>query len=164
VAIIYVTHDQGEALALADRIAVMRDARLVDVDAAERLYRQPPSRFTASFLGGANLVPAVVTRAGEVETGGFGYPADTTGFSAADKVLVCARPHALTVAPADRAGLPATLTGVQWRGASHRLTCALRDLPVEVRVDVATLDAGLTVGGPVTVVLPPTGLTTVTES
>jgi 2-aminoethylphosphonate transport system ATP-binding protein len=164
VAIIYVTHDQGEALALADRIAVMRDARLVDVDAAERLYRQPPSRFTASFLGGANLIPAVVARAGEVDTGGFGYAADTTGFSAGDKVLVCARPHALTVVPADRAGLPATLTGVQWRGASHRLTCTLRDAPVEVRVDVATLDAGLTVGGPVSVVPPPTGLATVSES
>lgn len=54
------THDQTEALALADRIAVMRDGELVDVDAAERLYRRPPSRFTAWFLGGANLLPATV--------------------------------------------------------------------------------------------------------
>jgi 2-aminoethylphosphonate transport system ATP-binding protein len=164
VAIIYVTHDQAEALALADRIAVMRDARLVDVDAAERLYRQPPSRFTASFLGGANLIPAVVKRAGEVETGGVGYAADTTGFATGDKVLVCARPHALSVVPARDGGLPATLTGVQWRGASHRLTVALCDAPVEVRVDVAALDAALTVGGPVRVVPPATGLTTVAES
>src|SRR5205814_1324642 len=60
VAILYVTHDQAEALALAHRIAVMRDARLVDVDLTERLYRRPPSPFTATFLGGANLLPAVV--------------------------------------------------------------------------------------------------------
>ena len=55
VAILYVTHDQTEALALADRIAVMRDARLVDIAPAADLYSAPPSAFTASFLGGANL-------------------------------------------------------------------------------------------------------------
>ncbi|MDX6278938.1 MAG: 2-aminoethylphosphonate transport system ATP-binding protein, partial [Kribbellaceae bacterium] len=57
VAIVYVTHDQSEALALADRIAVMRDARLVDIAPAAELYAAPPSAFTAAFLGGANLLP-----------------------------------------------------------------------------------------------------------
>lgn len=50
-AMLYVTHDQSEALALADRIAVMRDAELVDVDSAHNLWTRPPTDFTANFLG-----------------------------------------------------------------------------------------------------------------
>lgn len=61
-AMLYVTHDQSEALALADRIAVMRNARLADIDTAEALWKRPPSSFTAAFLGGANLLPCTVTR------------------------------------------------------------------------------------------------------
>ncbi|MFT8180851.1 ABC transporter ATP-binding protein, partial [Mycobacteroides chelonae] len=61
-AMLYVTHDQSEALALADRIAVMRNAELVDVDTARNLWTRPPSDFTANFLGGANLIPCTVGR------------------------------------------------------------------------------------------------------
>lgn len=59
---LYVTHDQTEALALADRIGVMRDAMLVDIGTAEELWNRPPSGFTAAFLGGANLLPCRVGR------------------------------------------------------------------------------------------------------
>ncbi len=64
VAMLYVTHDQSEALALADRIAIMRDGVIVDIDAAEELYTRPPSVFTATFLGGANILQATVVEAG----------------------------------------------------------------------------------------------------
>ena len=50
--VLYVTHDQTEALTLADRIAIMRDGRLVAHGGARDLYREPPNRFTAEFLGG----------------------------------------------------------------------------------------------------------------
>jgi putative spermidine/putrescine transport system ATP-binding protein len=55
---IYVTHDQQEALALSDRIAIMRNGRLVDVGTPERLYEDPGSTFVASFFANANLVDA----------------------------------------------------------------------------------------------------------
>ena len=61
-AMLYVTHDQSEALALADRIVVMNNARLMDVDTAENLWKRPPTSFTAAFLGGANLIPCTVGR------------------------------------------------------------------------------------------------------
>src|SRR4051812_19366538 len=61
-AMLYVTHDQSEALALADRIVVMNDARLMDVDTAENLWKRPPTSFTAAFLGGANPIPCAVGR------------------------------------------------------------------------------------------------------
>jgi len=55
---VYVTHDQEEALALGDRIAVMRGGRIEQVDTPRALYRRPASLFVASFLGQANLIPA----------------------------------------------------------------------------------------------------------
>ena len=53
---IYVTHDQQEALALSDRIAVMRAGRLIQVGTPEGLYRNPETAFVAQFLGGSNIV------------------------------------------------------------------------------------------------------------
>ncbi|TDE13485.1 ABC transporter ATP-binding protein [Jiangella asiatica] len=52
---VYVTHDQGEALALADRVAVMRDGVIVQLDTPERLYEAPRNSFVADFLGMSNI-------------------------------------------------------------------------------------------------------------
>jgi sulfate transport system ATP-binding protein len=51
-----VTHDQEEALALADRVALMRDGAIVQVDAPERLYHEPRDRWSAAFVGAANFI------------------------------------------------------------------------------------------------------------
>ena len=48
---IYVTHDQTEAMTLGQRVAVMRDGRIVQVDAPQRLYQDPADLFVASFIG-----------------------------------------------------------------------------------------------------------------
>jgi spermidine/putrescine transport system ATP-binding protein len=57
---LYVTHDQDEAMALGDRLAVMRSGRLEDMGAPQRVYDQPATQFVAEFLGACNLLP--VTR------------------------------------------------------------------------------------------------------
>ncbi len=59
---VYVTHDQTEALALADRVGVMREGKLEQVDRPEDLYERPKASFVAQFLGRANLWPARVVR------------------------------------------------------------------------------------------------------
>ncbi len=55
--VLLVTHDQEEALALADRVALMRDGAIVQVDAPERLYHEPVDRWSAEFVGTANVLP-----------------------------------------------------------------------------------------------------------
>ena len=60
VTVIYVTHDQEEALALSDRIAVMQDGRIEQVAPPAELYERPANRFVADFLGEANLIEAEV--------------------------------------------------------------------------------------------------------
>jgi sulfate/thiosulfate transport system ATP-binding protein len=54
---ILVTHDQDEAFELADRIGIIEQGRLLEVGTSSALYRRPQSRFTATFLGNANLLP-----------------------------------------------------------------------------------------------------------
>jgi ABC-type Fe3+/spermidine/putrescine transport system ATPase subunit len=57
---VYVTHDQEEAMAISDRIAVMEAGRIAQLDTAEALYRRPTSAFVAGFIGRANLLRATV--------------------------------------------------------------------------------------------------------
>jgi 2-aminoethylphosphonate transport system ATP-binding protein len=175
VAILYVTHDQAEALALADRIAVMRDARLVDIAPAADLYAAPPSAFTASFLGGANLLPVEVA-GDEVQLAGHSVLRIATDRSATDRSatdrssldavgarpaansialsnqLLVIRPHAIKL---EAGGIPGRLVAAQWRGASSRLTCTIDGLPdVPVHVDVPADGRLPEVGSKVSLVLP----------
>jgi putative spermidine/putrescine transport system ATP-binding protein len=63
--IIYVTHDQREALTMSDRVAILKDGKLLQIDTPQRLHDHPANAFVASFIGEASLVP--VTRAGPNE-------------------------------------------------------------------------------------------------
>ena len=60
---VYVTHDQGEALTMSDRVAVMHEGKILQLDKPEALYERPVNRYVASFIGEANLITAVVARA-----------------------------------------------------------------------------------------------------
>jgi len=91
-----VTHDPDEALAMADRIAVMRAGRLVQVGVPAELYARPVDRFVAGFLGEANLLDARVSN-GMAHTP-FG-PVAAGGHGDGSTVTVLARPEALRIAP-----------------------------------------------------------------
>src|SRR5438093_6661794 len=57
---LYVTHDQGEAMVISDRVAVLHRGRVAQIGTAEDLFRRPRTRFVAEFIGRTNLVDAVV--------------------------------------------------------------------------------------------------------
>ncbi|MBX4962627.1 ABC transporter ATP-binding protein [Rhizobium binae] len=61
--VVFVTHDQDEALTMSDRIAVINEGRLVQVDDSKTLYGKPKNRFVASFVGESNMIPCRVDRA-----------------------------------------------------------------------------------------------------
>ncbi|MEO1070113.1 MAG: ABC transporter ATP-binding protein, partial [Cyanobacteria bacterium J06638_6] len=76
---VFVTHDQEEALALADRVAVMHQGRLEQIDAPEAVYSQPSSRFVAEFVTQANFLPAQNSAGGWLtEVGCFAAKTDVT--------------------------------------------------------------------------------------
>jgi putative spermidine/putrescine transport system ATP-binding protein len=60
---VFVTHDQGEALSMADRVAVFNEGRIVQVASPETIYERPRTRFVADFVGGSNVIEPAVTKA-----------------------------------------------------------------------------------------------------
>ncbi|HWV84610.1 MAG TPA: ABC transporter ATP-binding protein [Capillimicrobium sp.] len=87
VTVVLVTHDREEAFTLADRIAVMREGRIVQVATPEELYFAPADRWTAEFVGAANILPG--TRSGTVVSTPVGaFPAPATAAEGAVDVLV----------------------------------------------------------------------------
>ncbi|MFJ9413890.1 ABC transporter ATP-binding protein [Streptomyces sp. NPDC101227] len=123
VTILYVTHDQVEALTLADRIAVLDQARLRDCGTPQQLYRRPRTEFTASFVGTANLLPVTVAGDG-VHFAGRRLTVPVDGVAAGAAATLCVRPHLVGLGESpDKAGntLRGTITEVQWRGSTHRL-------------------------------------------
>jgi iron(III) transport system ATP-binding protein len=108
---VYVTHDQKEALSMADRIALLRDGKVVQLGSPRELYRAPRSRFVAEFLGETNLIRA--ERASpttlRVEAGEFAASRlDGQGRTDTKQVVVSVRPEATSLVPV---GEPGSLTG-----------------------------------------------------
>ncbi|MGV2921600.1 ABC transporter ATP-binding protein [Streptomyces alfalfae] len=147
VSILYVTHDQVEALTLADRIAVMDRARLQDCGTPQELYRTPRTEFTASFVGNANLLP-VTAGAGAVLLGGAELKVDTGGVAPGATATLCVRPHLVGLGDGPNA-LTGRVSEVQWRGATHRLYV---DVAGErIKADVRELRTPPGIGDQVTV-------------
>ena len=67
---VYVTHDHGEALSMSDRMAVMSQGRIQQIDTPQQIYYQPKNRFVAGFIGNTNLIDGIVEPGGKVFTNG----------------------------------------------------------------------------------------------
>ncbi|WP_055601423.1 ABC transporter ATP-binding protein [Streptomyces aureus] len=119
VPILYVTHDQVEALTLADRIAVMDKARLQDCGTPQDLYRRPRTEFTASFVGNANLLPVTVGTEGVVFDG-TELKVAVSGAAPGSAATLCVRPHLVGLGDGPNP-LRGQIVEVQWRGSTHRL-------------------------------------------
>jgi multiple sugar transport system ATP-binding protein len=107
---VYVTHDQVEAMTLGQRVAVMRDGRILQVDEPQRLYQEPRNLFVAAFIGSPamNLVGATIA-GDEVRFGQFRAPLDPVLRPARDvtEVVLGIRPEAFEDAAFAAARLPA---------------------------------------------------------
>jgi putative spermidine/putrescine transport system ATP-binding protein len=143
---LYVTHDQEEALSIADRIAVMREGRIEQVGTPEEIYAAPRSDFVADFIGISNLLSCRVVAAtdGIVEWEGERFCVPSPGLRDGAAVVVSLRPERLRVA-AEAAGasggnrLDGVLEVVTFLGPVARLEVAVHGRPFWV--DVAPAQA-----------------------
>ncbi|OJU33903.1 MAG: hypothetical protein BGN94_13525 [Rhizobiales bacterium 68-8] len=107
--VIFVTHDQGEALALSDRIAVMTDGEIAQVGTPAEIYDRPDSQYVAEFVGRINVFPGQRRPGNRIEIPDLGLTAalpDTVAGAAAETVNMCVRPEDVEiVGPADAAGM-----------------------------------------------------------
>jgi 2-aminoethylphosphonate transport system ATP-binding protein len=138
--ILYVTHDQSEALTLADKIAVMRDGALSAYGPTAELYRRPPNRFTAEFLGRANLLPVTVSGAegssgfARAQLGAASLLAASGGEEPGAKRLLCVRPQHMTLTSDDPSAnkVVGVLKSAHWQGELTHLTLDVAGVPVRV--------------------------------
>ncbi|MEN2980343.1 ABC transporter ATP-binding protein [Tistrella bauzanensis] len=100
IATLFVTHDQEEALSMADRVAVLKDGRLLQVDTPRALYERPTSHAVAGFVGHANLWPGTVTGPDLVTTPIGRLTTATAGHAPGAAVTVLVRPEDVVAAPA----------------------------------------------------------------
>jgi putative spermidine/putrescine transport system ATP-binding protein len=149
---LFVTHDQEEALSMADRVAVLRAGRLEQVSSPAELYARPATAFVAEFVGTMSRVPAERSADGhDVVVLGSRLPVD--GQVPADGELdALVRPEAVRVGADERGA--ATVVAASFLGAITRVTVRLAD-GTEVKADLPTeAAAALPLGSPVTVSLP----------
>ncbi|MFI6249322.1 ABC transporter ATP-binding protein [Streptomyces sp. NPDC051016] len=147
---LFVTHDQEEALSIADRVAVMRAGRLEQCAEPAELYGRPATAFVAEFVGTMSRIPGTV-QDGAVEVLGQRLPVDGE-VPAASEVDVLVRPEAVQVR-GDGSGT-ATVVATAFLGAVVRVTVRLAD-GTEAKADLPAHDAAeLGAGSAVSVSLP----------
>lgn len=97
---IMVTHDQAEALSISDRVVVMQDGRMTQVDAPYRLYEEPSNTFISSFVGKTNLIPGTLRRndsANVLEIGGVALEAPASEIADGAPATLSVRPEKIVL-------------------------------------------------------------------
>lgn len=126
---IFVTHDQEEALVMADRIAVMDAGRIVQIGSGQEIYHSPATRYVADFIGDANLLACTVEDDGRLrsEEGGISLPIDR-GIAPGSKVTYLVRPETISISVAEKTEvlpeqilLPAVVSDIVFVGNATRV-------------------------------------------
>lgn len=152
---IYITHDQAEAMALADRIAVLDQGVLMQIAPPAKLYAEPANAMVAGFVGRGMVVPGVVLggeRGGRCRVSTFGIEAVVrcaTGQPAGRQAKLCLRPRDLQLAAGE--GIPCRLSRTIYQGGGFRLEVRPEAAPdLLLTLDVPDL-AAIAQGGTVSV-------------
>jgi putative spermidine/putrescine transport system ATP-binding protein len=116
---IYVTHDQAEAMALADRVVVMRKGAIAQIGSPRDIYFAPANRFVAEFIGAANIVEAKVADGVLALPGGY---LRVTNHTMPGPVVAMIRPESIAIVPPESATLSGRVDRVTFVGDRQRLT------------------------------------------
>jgi len=138
---VYVTHDQIEAMTMGDRVAVMKDGVLQQVDTPLNLYDKPANRFVASFIGSPqmNLIDAKADD-GQARLGDYLMPVDPlAGLKMRGDITIGVRPEAWRVVGNSEDGLPVQVNVVEDLGADAFVygTCAVDGTPNTIAIRVS---------------------------
>ena len=159
---IHVTHDQAEAMAISDRIAVMRKGKILQVGTPQELYLNPQHIFVANFVGESNFLEGYVTERTNhkitVELrGGITVRSMNQDHKKGEKVVVAIRPEVLSITKGEKRGLNAifgNIEGFRFEGTNIRYEIRLENEDFVVVVRPALMAEWLSVGEKVTVAFP----------
>jgi ABC-type Fe3+/spermidine/putrescine transport system ATPase subunit len=166
---IYVTHDQEEALAISDRIAVMHSGRLEQVGAPESIYRTPATAFVAEFMGTTNLLSGVVAgRDGglvRIRVGAQEFLARSADAAIGAALTFSLRPEMLRLLagsmapPPGWAAVTASVARIEFLGVLTRLSLRLADGAPLHAASLDQLPEGVATGAPITLAYDPARVT-----
>jgi ABC-type Fe3+/spermidine/putrescine transport system ATPase subunit len=159
---IHVTHDQAEAMAISDRIAVMRKGKILQIGTPRELYLSPQHIFVANFVGESNFLEGYVReRVGHrlvVDLrGGISVYASDNDHQEGEKVVVGVRPEVLSLRKGKKTGINAiegTIKGFRFEGNNVRYEITLKNDDVVLIIRPALMGKWLNVGEEVTVAFP----------
>ena len=164
---IYVTHDQAEAFAIADRLVLMNTGQIIQQGPPEDVYRQPATLFAARFFGLNNLVPATVAETDGVDilldtALGRLHARTTTRCIAGMRVCAVLRPEAASVGRSDENQIQAVLHERIFRGGTTRISIATALAePLVFEVNAHNLPA---IGAQLTLTLDPNGISVLCDA
>ena len=118
---LYVTHDQSEAFAVSDMVLVMNKGKIMQLGSPQELYRQPASKFMASFMGDANIFPATLS-ADSVDIFNYRLPRPEQFVTDKTAVTVGVRPEAITLSLQGEDSQRCTVTHVAYMGPQYEVT------------------------------------------
>ncbi|MBQ0528616.1 ferric ABC transporter ATP-binding protein [Providencia rettgeri] len=118
---LYVTHDQSEAFAVSDMVLVMNKGKIMQLGSPQELYRQPASKFMASFMGDANIFPATLS-ADSVDIFNYRLPRPEQFVTDKTAVTVGVRPEAITLSLQGEESQRCTVTHVAYMGPQYEVT------------------------------------------
>ena len=131
---VYVTHDQEEAMTMSDRVAVMHEGLIEQIESPDGIYNRPVSRFVADFIGESNILEARISRllpegqaAAQADCGSF--PCAAGNLSVGETVYVCVRPEFMQASarPVPGFSLEATVTENIFTGSLTKTVARLAD-------------------------------------
>ena len=137
---VFVTHDQEEALDLADRVAILKDGKLIQLGRPQELYDEPANAFVYEFLGAACRLPGVV-EAGRLSIGDWATAAPTG--APLGEVSVYFRPDEVAFGSA---GVAAQVRAVSARGPDLRVACVAEGERLELHARASAVPGGVTAG------------------
>lgn len=153
---VYVTHDQGEAMGLSDRIAVLDKGDLQQCDTPRDVYRRPANIFVAGFIGSPpmNLIRCAVSKKAplELDCNGMAIAPQVEAAPSSEDVIVGIRPDDIILSLGNAAqAITATITAIEPVGPAVWIDASWRDVPIKV---VAGADEELHVGNEVKLAFP----------
>ena len=132
ISFIFVTHDQEEAMAMADRIVVMNQGRIEQIGTGDEIYQRPTSRFVANFIGDANLLDCEAIQ-GELRLACSGTVLRSLDAGDQASVLAMFRPEDIRMSRQPGAGHPAQVQEIVSIGSYTTYYLSLNATPIEVR-------------------------------
>ena len=137
---LFVTHDQEEAMALADRVGVMSNGRLEQIDRPNIVYSNPTSAFVASFVGAMNRIPAKLD-AGKVSV--LGQSVKHGGGASGSDLVALIRPESISVSVAkSNSANTGSVLARSFLGPQTRLTITISETKTNIYVDLPSSEAG----------------------